>query len=159
MTTSYETAARPALRLTLSAFPPGSGMLDGAWWPRTREIDTEVAHLVDLFPPSVGRIGRVLFSRPDWSTHPHHIRAARGFVKTGSFPSDDTHVVLLKLSSGTQLKVLVVPPDSTAQDADRLMASAVAEGNRSSGPELLVAVAGREPEASGARWNDDGGVS
>lgn len=159
MATSNARTRAQTLRLSLAPFPPGSGMLDGAWWPRTREIDREVAELVDQFPPAAGRIGRVLFSRPDWSTHPHHIRAARGFVKTGSFPSDDTHVVLLKLATGSQLKVLVVPPDTTDPDARGLMAAAVAQDNRRSGPELLGAVARRGPEESGARWSDDGGVS
>jgi hypothetical protein len=30
-------------------------------------------------------------------------------MKTGSFPSDDSHVVLLKLAREQQLKVLVIP--------------------------------------------------
>lgn len=159
MATSNARTTAQTLRLSLAPFPPGSGMLDGAWWPRTREIDREVAELVDQFPPSAGRISRVLFSRPDWSTRPRQVRATRGLVKTGSFPGDDTHVVVLNLYAGTQLTVLVVPPATRDPDARSLMAAAVAQGNRRTATELLGAVARRGPEESGARWSDDGGAS
>src|SRR5690349_425847 len=85
--------SRP-LRLHLAPDSSDS-LLDGAWWPHSHDLETELADLVDHFPPEVGRVSRVLFSRPDWQTHPRHIQVERGMMKTGSFPSDDSHVVLL----------------------------------------------------------------
>jgi hypothetical protein len=102
-----------------------SGQADGAWWPRSRDLQREAADLVDHFPPEGGRISRLLFSRPDWDVPPtatdgvHKIHAARGWVKTGSFPSDDTNLMILTMSDGRRLKLLVIPHDTPAGEGER----------------------------------------
>jgi hypothetical protein len=53
---------------------------------------------------------RVTFSPPDWDTPARRVRVRRGFIKAGSFPRDDTHVMLLTMFDRTTLKILVVPP-------------------------------------------------
>lgn len=113
---------RAPLRLSLWAqVPPGAP--NGAWWPRSRDLQTEVADLVDHFPVESGRINRLLFSRPDWDDvvsegrGVRRVRAARGVVKVGSFPADDTHEMVLSMSSGVRLRLRVVPSDSEAQEA------------------------------------------
>lgn len=161
MTTS-NVRAPSLLRLRLSP-APGAGAVDGAWWPRSRDLEVELADLVDHFPAQAGYISRAIFSRPDWRTSPRKVMVGRGYMKTGSFPSDDTHVVLLKLSSGMQLKVLVVPPETAADAARDLMAVAVASSNRRSAPELLarelLAPARERGRGDPAgHWNDDGGA-
>lgn len=138
MATSNELTDTHLLRLELSPVR-GRGPLDGAWWPRSRDLDVELADLVDHFPEEVGRVSRAIFSPPDWLTSPRRVRVARGEMKTGSFPRDDTHVVLLKLASGAELKVLVVPPDTSADTARSLMATAATPGNVRPATELLAA--------------------
>lgn len=156
MTTSKEHISLP-LRLELAPVP-GAGLLDGAWWPRSRDLEHELADLVDHFPPQRGRVSRVIFSRPDWLTVPRRVRVGRGYMKTGSFPRDDTHVVLLKLSSEAQLKVLVVPPGEAEDSAQRMMATAVAPTNRRTAPALVArGHLARSGDAAG-RWTDDGGA-
>ncbi len=129
------------LRLHLSP-DPGSGLLDGVWWPWSDDLETEVADLVDHFPPEVGRVARVLFSRPDWSSHPRHVRVGRGMVKTGSFPSDDTHQVLLTLKRDQRLTVLVVPAGTAPEAAELLVADALDPANRRTAAELVGATRG-----------------
>jgi hypothetical protein len=160
MTTSKATTAPHDLRLDLAA-APGAGVLDGAWWPRSRNLETELADLVDHFPHDAGYITRALFSRPDWLTQPRKVKVARGYLKTGSFPRDDTHVLVLRLSTGEQLKVLVVPPETPAIPARDLMSAAVAPTNRRTGPDLLAGLtaAGSQESGSADRWTDDGGAS
>jgi hypothetical protein len=134
--TASNDMSRP-LRLQLAPHS-STGLLDGAWWPRSHDLETELADLVDRFPPEVGRVSRVLFSRPDWETHPRQIRVARGTLKTGSFPGDDSHVVLLRLSAQEELKVLVVPAETSEDTAHRLIADALAPTNRRPAPDLLA---------------------
>ena len=155
MTSNAQLESR--LRLQLSAVP-GAGPLDGAWWPRSRDLEAELADLVDHFPAEAGYISRAIFSRPDWKTSPRKVMVGRGYLKTGSFPSDDTHVLLLKLSSGEQLKVFVVPPDTAADAARDLMATATASTNRRTGPELLARAREGGSGDSAGHWNDDGGA-
>lgn len=103
--------------------------LDGAWWPQSRDLATEAADLVDHFPPSAGRINRLLFSRPDWDADVdghslRRIRAQRGKVKVGSFPKDDTHLMVLTLATGLRLRLAVVPSDTDATEGERRMHAA-----------------------------------
>lgn len=117
---------------------PG-GRLDGAWWPRSRDLAAELRVLVDGFPESHGHIDRVIFSRPDWDTCPRKVQLTRGVMKTGSFPSDASHVLVLGLSTRRQLALLVVPPGTDGATAEELMAGAAHHGNRSTGAELIAA--------------------
>ena len=82
---------------------------------------------MDHFPTEAGRINRLLFSRPDWDDGVvdgrglRRIKAARGPVKVGSFPRDDTHQMVLAMASGRQLRLLVVPSDADDAEAHQLL--------------------------------------
>lgn len=142
---------RGSLRLRL-ADGPALGAPDGAWWPRSRDLQEEAADLVDHFPDSAGRIYRLLFSRPDWdhsvnadASGVRKILAARGPVKVGSFPRDDTHLMILTMSSGRKLRLLVIPSSATRADGGRLLAAVGATdpvGGDSADPD---------------RWDNEGG--
>ena len=127
------TTTSDGLRLQLSD-TPRHGRVDGAWWPRSRDLQREAADLVDHFPAASGRISRLVFSRPDWdnSSHDGHgvrtIRAARGQVKVGSFPSDDTHLMILTMGSGQRLKLLVIPSDTPAAEGEQRLRAVAQPG-------------------------------
>lgn len=113
------------LRLTLAP-DAGAGSVDGAWWPHSRDLGAEVVELVDHFPEKVGRVERLLFSRPDWDAAegghgPRRLSAAHGAVEVTSFASDDTHLAVLTLTSGQRLRLLVVPNDTGPARAARIM--------------------------------------
>ncbi len=126
------TPARPPLRLELH--PDSSHHLHGAWWPRSRDLPAEAADLVDHFPASAGRINRLLFSRPDWDNATvdgqgvRRIQARRGPVKVGSFPSDDTQLMVLTMASGERLRLVVVPSDTEEAEGERRMRAVAAGG-------------------------------
>lgn len=123
---SHPPVDRVPLRLRLHPEPGSGAHLDGAWWPQSRDLALEVADLVDHFPAESGRIQRLLFSPPDWdaagAAGTRRVRATRGTVKVGSFPRDDTHLVILTLAPGERLHVLVVPSDHEPELADDLLA-------------------------------------
>ena len=138
MTTSPVSSSTPSdatptdrvpLRLELrgSAVP---GQPDGVWWPQSRDLQVEGADLIDHFP--AGRINRMVFSRPDWDESVVEGRgedppyAARGPVKVGSFPSDDTHEMILAMANGQRLHLTVVAPDASEADAKQAMDGATA---------------------------------
>ncbi len=150
-------ASQP-LRLSIAEDPHGP--VDGAWWPRSRDLVTEVADLVDHFPVEVGRLDRLLFSRPDWDdpegvATPRRVRAARGMVKTGSFPSDDTHLVVAKLSSGRRVRLVVVPPGTSESEARAVMTAAGGPDNHRTARELLGLDTDRPDDLGHHAWDDD----
>jgi len=120
MTTSPARATAPTapegdgLRLVFSEEPHRDGV-DGWWWPHGRDLQREAAQLVDHFPPERGRVHRLLYSRPDWDAGTdargrgvRSILASRGPVKVGSFPRDDTHLMLVALGMGHDVRLAVV---------------------------------------------------
>jgi hypothetical protein len=116
-----------------------SGPLDGAWWPRSRDLQREAPILVDGFPSDRGRISRLLVSPPDWDRTGAHVNARRGQVNIGRFPGDDAHVIVLSLGGGTRLRLLVIDPGTHPGTAQALMREASAPGNRRDAGALLAA--------------------
>jgi len=98
------------------------GLPDGAWWPRGRQLSHELAGLFALWPPEAGWISRVLFSPPDWDDHPRSVDTGHRRVKTGSFPQDDTHQLILTMLDGRRLTISVIPPDTPHLVVRRLLA-------------------------------------
>lgn len=148
-------SSRGPLRLRMAARGDGN-QVDGGWWPQSRDLAVELADLVDHFPVRLGRIVRALVSPPDWDPAPRRIPVAGGYVKVGSFPRDDTHLIHLRTSDRTMLRVLVVPPDFTDdQGAEALLAAASIEVAHSAGA-LLDAVTEFPDIDPVDHWSDEG---
>jgi hypothetical protein len=137
---AIEAPSRVALRLRMAEHR-GKNYLDGGWWPQSRDLTVEMADLIDHFPAELGRIVRALVSPPDWDPAPRRIPVAGGFVKVGSFPRDDTHLIHLKTSDRTVLRVLVVPPGYGRDQGEEALLAAAAAGNAYSAIDLLDEVA------------------
>jgi hypothetical protein len=136
---------------------PGRNYLDGGWWPQSRDLPVELADLVDHFPVELGRIVRALVSPPDWEPAPRRIPVSGGFVKAGSFPRDDTHLINLTTSDRRVLHVLVVPPGYTRDQGDEALLAAATRGNAHSATDLLEEVTDHPDVDPMDHWNDDGG--
>lgn len=146
------------LRLRLGAVP-GQDRLDGAWWPYSRDLESEMSELVQQFPATHAPISRAVYSRPDWDTAPHKVTAARRVVKVGSFPRDDTHVLVVELSDGRRLTLLVVPPDFTPGQGEEALLAGSTAGNRHTAAELLLEVTDQHDADPADHWQPaDGGI-
>ncbi len=124
-TSAHTSAGRVPLRMQMSESPGVAGRISGAWWPQSRNRQVEAADLVDHVPDQVGHIDRLLFSRPDWDNPVvdgrgvRRIQARRGPVKVGSFPRDDTHLMIVLLSSGRRVSLKVIASATDPLEADR----------------------------------------
>lgn len=149
------TSPRAPLRLRLTG-QSGGGRHDGGWWPQSRDLEVELADLVDHFPTQFGRVVRALVSPPDWDPAPRRIPVASGYVKVGSFPRDDTHLIHLSTSDRTVLRMVVVPPSFTDdQGAEALLAAATIEVAHSAGA-LLDEVTEFPDIDPVDHWSDEG---
>lgn len=130
--------------------------VDGSWWPWSRDLQREAADLVDQLPTAYGRVSRLLFSPPDWDSSSadgrgvRSIRAAHGAVDVGSFPSDDTHLMILTLSSGRRLKLLVIPSDTPDLEAESRLNGA--SRTATTGDSAAVS----DETIDWARWDQEG---
>lgn len=120
-----EPVAAPAARLALKTDGASRGLLDGAWWPRSRDLLSELPLLTDVLDPLWGRITRIAVNPKYWPVIPRKVLVNGHVVKVGWFtPEIDPHKLLL-LSYGTgRWDLLIIPPETGAESAARLMAAA-----------------------------------
>lgn len=125
------TAPQRSLPARLAILPQGTGLhrIDGAWWPRTRHLATELPPLLDALAPRWGRITRVTVDNSMWDTGPHRLVLGRRVIHISrSIGMGHRHsVCLLALGTG-RCDLLVVAPDTPADQAVRIMANASRAG-------------------------------
>lgn len=173
MTTSNSPVRTPTDTLRVVLAPPRKNRsLDGGWWPHSRDLAVELAELVAGLPTTTGRAVRAVYSPPDWDTPPRRVPLARGYLKVGSFPRDDSHVLDLKMLDGTMLRLLVVPSTADPQQARSALAAAAEPEGTGTAATILAAMASHpdgppdqpsddwEQAASDPEehWTDDGGA-
>ncbi|MFE9414011.1 DUF5994 family protein [Streptomyces sp. NPDC006704] len=120
-----EPPAFPSARVALK--PPGSspGLLDGAWWPRSRDLLRELPALIDALAPRWGRITHIAVNPQHWPVIPRKIPVTGHVVKAGWFKAEqDPHKLLLLSYTAGRWDLLVIPPETNAAAAARLMAAA-----------------------------------
>lgn len=144
---------RVPLRLRMSGHT-GRDQLDGGWWPQSRDLAVELRDLVDHFPPQRGRVARVLVSPPDWEPATRRIAVNGGYVKVGSFPRDDTHLIHLRLLNGNVLRLLVVPPSFTGDQGDEALLASATRGNAHPATDLLATVTEHPDVDPRDHWTD-----
>ncbi len=147
---------RQPLRVRLSEHP-GRDRLDGGWWPQSRDLSVELPDLVANFPPELGRIMRAVYSPPDWDSHERRVPLTRGYLKVGSFPHDDTHLIDVQLRNRDRLRLLVVPPAMTEAQGNEALLAAATVGNTHCPGELLSTVADQPDVDPDDHLHDEGG--
>ncbi|WP_327736536.1 DUF5994 family protein [Streptomyces nojiriensis] len=124
------------------------GLLDGAWWPRTRDIATELPALISVLTGHLGPINRVGVDASAWNDLPARLVIDGQVVHLDSDPvGDDT--VLITRGHNDHFALLVVPPDTTADAAREAMARAVRADNITQAAQILIATT-PEPEGGAA---------
>ncbi|MDR6976505.1 hypothetical protein J2X68_003196 [Streptomyces sp. 3330] len=127
MTTALEPPlpSQPLLRLSLAPRGTMPRPIDGAWWPRSYDLLTELPRLLGGLPPEWGHITSVTVSGAKWSATPGRTLVCNQVVRlrrTVAATAPDT-VVLLAPGQG-RWDLLVVPPDTTEEAALSFMTAA-----------------------------------
>ncbi|MFJ8096963.1 DUF5994 family protein [Streptomyces griseofuscus] len=141
-----EEAVRPGCALLrLETTESREGVLDGAWWPRSRDIGAELPELLSALTRHLGPVTRVGLDTAAWAGLPTRIVVDDRVVHIDSFPvGDDT--VLITRGDQDLFSLLVVPPNATPEAARAAMAQAVRADNISQAEQILIDTgSGQEP--------------
>ncbi|WP_171117914.1 MULTISPECIES: DUF5994 family protein [unclassified Streptomyces] len=112
-------------------------VLDGAWWPRSRDIATELPALIAALAEYLGPVTRVGLDAGAWEALPTRLVIDDRVVHIDSFPvGDDT--VLITRGEQDLFSLLVVPPHATPDAARAAMAEAVRAGNVTQAEQILI---------------------
>lgn len=124
--------------LRLETTQSRQGVLDGAWWPRSRDVATELPALITALTGHLGPITRVGLDATAWRDIPTRLVIDDQVVRLDSDPvGDDT--VLITRGHNDHFALLVVPPDTTADAAREAMARAVRADNITQAAQILIA--------------------
>lgn len=152
-----------SLRLSLAPVGPAPALLDGAWWPRSRDLVAELPSLTEVLDPLWGRITRVTVNPTHWPVVPRKVPVAGHVVKVGWFLAEqDPHELLLLSYRTGRWNLLVVPPRTTPVSAAWLMAAASDPLGTSTASRLMEEAArlrtvSEAERAVEAVWDAEGG--
>ncbi|MER8219887.1 DUF5994 family protein [Streptomyces sp. NPDC094143] len=131
-----------APRLSLAPAGPAPALLDGAWWPHSRDLGAELPALAAVLDPLWGRITRVTVNPTHWPVVPSKVPVAGHTVKVGWFlDQQDPHELLLLSYRAGRWNLLVIPPQTSPAAAAWLMAAASAPLGTSTASRLMAEAA------------------
>ncbi|MBI3224279.1 MAG: hypothetical protein HYZ39_04370 [Mycolicibacterium cosmeticum] len=112
-------AETPRLRLK----PKGSplGRADGAWWPHSADLASELPDLLAVLSVRLGRIARVLYNVGEWAEPPRKLVTGGRTVRLDGYlrqPADTIEILGL---DGERLILLVIPPGAESHSAHSTM--------------------------------------
>ena len=129
------TPARVALADTPQRRP-----LDGAWWPRSRDLAAELGPLVTTVGEAYNTtVIHLTYDRRAWAPTARRVAVGQRRVKVGWFELTEPQQVNLTLVNGRTVRLLAIPPETEAPHARWLLVHAADPGNTMQASELLVA--------------------
>ncbi|MPQ98418.1 hypothetical protein GB931_10915 [Modestobacter sp. I12A-02628] len=138
------------VRVSVRADAGTGAALDGAWWPRTRDLAVEVPELIAALDRRGIEVERFTYAMDAWTPAPRKVVVRGRTVRTGGFSAMDPQVVCLTVNGGSRrLDLVVVPPEADALTGARALRISTRPGPRS--PLLVLAAAGCPPVPQVAR--------
>ncbi|MCW2636707.1 MAG: uncharacterized protein JWQ99_3074 [Blastococcus sp.] len=123
----------------------GDSPFDGAWFPRSRDLATELPELIAELERRDIRVERFTYSLATWQPVPRKLVVSGRVIRTGGFRSMDPQVVCLTWHGGTRrADLLVVPPETDVLTGARALRLCTRRGLPKS-PQMVLAAARSTP--------------
>ena len=148
-------------RLRLKPKAPRGGHVDGAWWPRSDDLTTELPDLNAVLSFRLGEIDRVTYNVNEWIEAPAQLTTGGRAVQLdgGHRPPSNT----IEVTGRTRSKiVLLVVPWYTAPDYAYVIVMSAAAPNDASSVDTLLMISEQDREsrtratAIQGRWESQG---
>ena len=115
-------------RLRLKPKAPVTGYVDGAWWPHSDDLPTELPDLLAVLSVRLGTIDRVIYNLAEWAKAPKRLPADGRAVRLAGYSRQPVNTIEVIGLNRSKIVLLVVPADTDADRAhDTLMAAAAPE--------------------------------
>ena len=151
-------------RLRLKPKAPHTGYVDGAWWPYSDDLTTELPDLLAVLAVRLGPIDRVLYKVGDWAKAPAELVTADATVRLDGYRLQPPNTIEVLGRGGSRTVLLVVPPHTGPDRAHTTLMAAAAANNESTVDGLLmISLQDRESRAQRVaaqeRWDSEGGAA
>ena len=151
------------LRLRLKSAHPSCGSVQGAWWPRSDQLHTELPLLLTALSPRVGSVDRVIYDETSWAPASSRMEfRGRSVVLEGSHNESADTLSVIGEGFG-RLVLLIVPPYTNPTRAYTAVMTASKPDDVSS-PDELLGIGRREAQdrrlalMAHQRWESEGGA-
>lgn len=158
--TAIASSLPSAPRLALAPTRAGQAILDGGWWPRSWDPVAELPGLVLALSDRHGQIRHLTLNSATWDSWFRRLAVGTAVVRTGWFAGLDPALLIAITDTGHQLNLLVVPPQTTAEDANRAMTAAADPADTRPAPDILATLTAPDPDDiahPNAVWDNEGG--
>ena len=112
-------------------------ILDGGWWPRSRDLLAELPGLIDALTPSYGRIRKIMLNDAVWHNRFRRLAVGADVVRIGWFTTLESSLLILFTDRNERLDLLVVPPAAPSAVAQHAMAVAASSANMVRAADIL----------------------
>ena len=128
-------ANTPRLRLKPKA--PQSGYVDGAWWPHSEDLTTELPDLLAVLSVRLGPIGRVIYNLNEWAKPPAKLATGGRTVRLDGYRLQPVNTVEVLGLNGDRIVLLAVSPHADPDQAHAIMMTAAGPNDASTVDSLL----------------------
>ncbi|WP_418005167.1 DUF5994 family protein [Mycobacterium sp. PDNC021] len=111
-------------RLRLKPKAPHSGYVDGAWWPHTSNLSSELPDLLAVLSVRLGRIDRVLYNTSEWSSTPSKLATGGRQVRLDGYQRQPINTVEVIGLDRDRIVLLTVPAATDPAEAHSALMSA-----------------------------------
>ncbi len=116
-------------RLRLKPKAPLSGYVDGAWWPHSDDLATELPDLLAVLSVRLGQIGRVVYNVNEWPKAPRKFATGGRTVRLDGYRRQPVHTVEILGLDGKKIVLLVVSPQADPDQAHAILMTAAGLDN------------------------------
>jgi Family of unknown function (DUF5994) len=131
-------SAKTAPRLYLDPTGSHQSMLDGAWWPQSRNPACELPGLILAIDALRGQVVRLVLAATGWDERPRRMAVGRRAISIDYFGSQPA-ALLTAICVQSRVDLLVIPPVASPQVAHAAMIHAMSTGNRVIAPRPAMA--------------------
>ena len=109
-------------RITFRQPVSGTGFIDAAWWPRSRDLSAELPPLLDVLWTAGREITRITYNLAAWEPAPRRLPIEGRTVRLGGFATSDPLTVRLSDAWGRErFDLVVIAPDTEPGVAQRAL--------------------------------------
>ncbi len=147
-------------RLALADRRTRDAVLDGGWWPRTQDPAAELPGLVSALSARFGPVRQMLLCGSLWDSRFRRLSVDGVVLRLGWFASMNPALLVAICDRGDQIDLLVVPPATPPEAAERAMKAAAGSENRLRAQHVLAAAELAPAPVSSQQktaWDNEGG--
>jgi hypothetical protein len=133
----HRTGPENTPRLRLKPKAPVTGHVDGAWWPRSDDLPSELPDLLAVLSVRLGPVDRVMYPLSEWATMPARLNTGGRSVRLDGFNRQPANTLEVLGLGRERVLLLVVPPHTDPDRAHDTMMTAAAPNDVSTVTDML----------------------